>query len=367
VSGPERSRPLHIGVDARELLGHPTGVGRFLGEILRVWSESADTPHRFSLFAPAALPTWTTALGPRFSVHVAPGTRAGTWWEQVDLPHLVKAAGADVLFAPGYTAPVRLSVPSVLVIHDVSFFARPEWFGWREGLRRRWLTKAAARRAHGVVTVSEFSAGEIERWIGIPRDRIHIVRHGRPRVQPAAAGARPPLVLFVGSLFNRRRLPELVAAFARTAARVPDARLVLVGDNRTNPRIDPLALADGLGLTGRVEWRAYVPDEELERLYNAARVFAFLSDYEGFAMTPLEALTHGAAPVLLDTPVAREVYGPAARLVPPDVEQIAGAFVELLTDEPARAALVAEGRRLMDRYSWTDAASRVLDVLELAV
>ena len=130
---------------------------------------------------------------------------------------------------------------------------------------------------------------------------------------------------------------------------------------------DPLSLADQLGLTGRVEWRAYVPDDELEHLYNSARVFAFLSDYEGFAMTPLEALTHGAAPVLLDTAVAREVYGPAARLVQPDVDEIAGAIIDLLTDEPARAMLVSEGRRLMDRYSWTEAASRVLDAIERAV
>ena len=367
MSGPGRSRPLHIGIDARELLGQPTGVGRFLREVLQAWSESPETPHRFALFAPEAPPAWTAALGPRFSTHVAPGMRGGTWWEQVHLPRLVRSTGVDVLLAPGYTSPLRLARPSVLVIHDVSFFARPEWFGWREGLRRRWLTKAAARRAHSVVTVSEFSAGEIARWIGVPRDRIHVVRHGRPRAQPAAVGDRPPLVLFVGSLFNRRRVPELLDAFARAAARVPDARLVLVGDNRTNPRIDPLAVANELGVADRVEWRAYVPDEELERLYRSARVFAFLSDYEGFALTPLEALTHGAAPVLLDTAVAREVYGPAARLVPPDADRIAAALVDLLTDEDARAALVAEGRRLMDRYSWTEAASLVLDAIERAV
>jgi glycosyltransferase involved in cell wall biosynthesis len=360
-------RPLHIGIDARELLGQPTGVGRFLRELLRVWSESPDTPYHFSLFAPEAPPAWTAGLGPRFSTHVAPGLRGGTWWEQVRLPQLVASTGVDVLFAPGYSAPLRLPRPSVLVVHDVSFFARPEWFGWREGLRRRWLTKAAARRAHSIITVSEFSAGEIQRWIGVPRDRIHVVPHGRPRVQAVARSDRPPLVLFVGSLLNRRRLPELLGAFARVVVRVPDARLVLVGDNRTRPRIDPLSLADQLGLTGRVEWRAYVPDDELEHLYNSARVFAFLSDYEGFAMTPLEALTHGAAPVLLDTAVAREVYGPAARLVQPDVDEIAGALIDLLTDEPARAMLVSEGRRLMDRYSWTEAASRVLDAIERAV
>ncbi len=357
------ARPLHIGIDARELLGRPTGVGRFLREVLQVWSRSAPSMHRFTLFAPAALPAWTAALGSRFSAAVAPASVGGTWWEQMHLPRLVTAARADVLFAPGYTAPLRLSQPSVLAVYDVSFFAHPEWFTWREGLRRRRLTRAAARRARTVVTISEFSAAEIERWLGIPQQRIRIARPGSPPAQ-AAASDRPPLVLFVGSLFNRRRLPELIGGFARAAARVPNARLVLVGDNRTSPRIDPIALAAQRGVADRVEWREYISDDELNHLYRSARVFAFLSDYEGFAMTPLEAIAHGAAPVLLDIPVAREIYGRAARLVQPDLEEISQAFVDLLTNEAAREALLAEGRRLLDRYSWSDAASQVLDAIE---
>src|SRR6185295_3606523 len=103
--------------------------------------------------------------------------------------------------------------------------------------------------------------------------------------------------LFVGSLFNRRRLPDMLHAFKLTLARVPEARLILVGDNRTHPHIDPLTLAAALGVSAQVEWRAYVPEEELEALYDRAKVFLFLSEYEGFAMTPLEALAHGVPPV----------------------------------------------------------------------
>ena len=51
------------------------------------------------------------------------------------------------------------------------------------------------------------------------------------------------------------------------------------------------------------------------RLYARASVFAFLSEYEGFGLTPLEALAAGVPPVVLDTPVAREVYGDAAVFV----------------------------------------------------
>jgi glycosyltransferase involved in cell wall biosynthesis len=274
----------------------------------------------------------------------------------------------DVLFAPGSTAPLRSTCPTVLAVHDVSFFAHPPSFGAREGLRRRWLTRASARRAKAVVTLTEFSASELVRWLGIRRAAIHLAPPGSP---PARVGSspdvRPPTVLFVGSLFTRRRLPELLQAFAAASTRVPAATLVLVGDNRTRPRIDPRGLAASLDIGDRVTWREYVSDGELAELYGNARVFAFLSDYEGFGMTPLEAIAHGVPPVLLDTPVFREVYGDAARLVPAEPGAVADALVALLTDEGERAALASAGRDCLARYSWSQTADTIRRVLEEAV
>jgi len=234
-------------------------------------------------------------------------------------------------------------------------------------MRRRSLTRAAARRARVVITISEFSAREIVRWLGVPRERIRLAPPGAARISRGEAAARDPIVLFVGSLFNRRRIPELLRGFAIVARRVPDARLVLVGDNRTTPPIDPGAIARELGIGTKVEWRSYVPDEELDRLYWRARAFVFLSEYEGFAMTPLEALAHDVPSVLLDTPVAREVYGSAARFVtetPGGVVPLADALIELLTDDGARAKLLEEGRRLLNKYSWAQTATTVRQALE---
>lgn len=303
----------------------------------------------------------------RFARVMDPDGRPGTWWEQTRLPQLAAREGVDVLLSPGYTAPLRLRCPSVVVVHDVSFFAHPEWFPWREGARRRWLTKASATRARAVVTVSEFSGREIQRWLGVTPDRIRVVYHGHPSPPAREPLSRSPIVLFVGSLFNRRHIPELIRAFAQVSTRVPEASLVLVGDNRTSPPQDPLAAADAAGIRDRVQWLAYAPDAEVDRLYDSARVFVFLSEYEGFAMTPLEALAHGAPSVLLDTPVAREVYRSAARYVTADVDAIALALGDLLTDDAERRRLLSEGQLLLREYTWDRAAAQVLAALEGAV
>jgi glycosyltransferase involved in cell wall biosynthesis len=171
-------------------------------------------------------------------------------------------------------------------------------------------------------------------------------------------------VLFVGSLFNRRHIPELIEGFALATHRVAAARLMLIGDNRTHPRIDALAIARAAGIGDRVEWRDYVDDEELQRRYGEARVFAFLSEYEGFAMTPLEALAAGCPSVLLDTPVAREVYGDAATFVTADPPMIADALVDLLTNDDMRQRRLAAGQERLRMYSWDRSAATVVGLLE---
>jgi glycosyltransferase involved in cell wall biosynthesis len=358
--------PLTIGIDARELAGQPTGVGRYVAGVLQAWADEG-LPHRLRLILHAPPPSWITALPLDLTVDVIPAHVAGTWWEQTALPAAARRAKVDVLLAPAYTAPLRSPCPIVLIVHDVSFFAQPGGFRWREGLRRRLVTRASARRAAAVLTDSAFSADEITRWLGVARDTVILAPQGAP---PWRGGppvdARAPLVLSVGTLFTRRHIPELLEAFARVVARVPDARLALVGGNQTHPRIDPVVIAAGLGLSNHVTWRPYVSDAELHTLYESARVFAFLSDYEGFGMTPMEAAARDVPSVILDTEVAREVYADGATRVPLSVPAIADALITLLTDDGIHAGRVEAARARLPLFQWSHTARIVREALEAA-
>jgi glycosyltransferase involved in cell wall biosynthesis len=373
---------MRIGVDARELTGRPTGVGRYLAELLGAWANPAAGiagRHEFLLYGPAALPDrLASRIGAlRRTVRVLPG-RGGTFWEQVTLPAAASRDGLDVFFAPAYTAPLRLGCPTVLTIHDLSYFARPEWFGWREGLRRRTMTRLAARRAAVVLTDTQFSRDEIHTHLGLPASRVHVVRLGAgvPACLDSAAlhsGSAPepprrePVVLYVGSVFNRRRVPDLIAAFPLVLASVPDARLEIIGENRTYPGQDLEALCRASGAADRIRVRSYVPDADLADAFRRASAFAFLSEYEGFGLPPLEALASGLPVVLLDTPVAREVCGTAARYVPPgNGPALAAALVDLLSRREARAALLNEAAGVLARYSWPEAARQTMVLIESA-
>jgi glycosyltransferase involved in cell wall biosynthesis len=372
---------MRIGIDARELSGRATGVGRYLSGLLAEWARSSDdaSRHEFVLYAAASIGAQLDAR--RFGTRLIPGG-PGTWWEQVRLPRAIPQDHLDVWFGPAYTAPLALSLPTVITIHDVSFAAHPEWFRLREGLRRRWLTQQSAQRARAIVTVSEFSKREIVEHLGVPADRISVIPQGvgilsaSPKplaptglltASPKPQAPSPYRVLYVGSVFNRRHVTDLIRAFAPIAREHSDASLDIVGDNRSHPRQDLTGTIAQEGLQRQVHCHEYVSETELRDLYAGARVFAFLSEYEGLGMTPLEALAAGVPPVLLDTEVARESCGDAAVYVPAnDLRAVTRALESLLVDEAVRTRILAAAPAALSKYSWPRAARDTLAVLERA-
>src|SRR5205085_9361403 len=163
---------VRIGIDARELCGQPTGVGRYLSGLLAEWSrDELARRHEFVLYAHRPLDL--SLDGRRFSMREIGGA-GRLWWEQQQLPRVARRDHLDAFFAPGYTAPLLLRCPLVVTIHDVSFSTHPEWFTWREGLRRLTMSLRAAAAAAAVITVSEFSWRDVLEQLCLPDDPVHV-------------------------------------------------------------------------------------------------------------------------------------------------------------------------------------------------
>jgi glycosyltransferase involved in cell wall biosynthesis len=374
---------MRIAIDARELLGRPTGVGRYLASLLAEWKRlPAARAHTFILYGPPAPRTAEPAIPGEASQAIVwrpVDGGGGTWWEQARLAMALRRDRPDLLFSPAYSSPILAGVPVVLTIHDLSFLSHPEWFRPRERLRRRWVTRMAAASATLVLTDTEFSKREIVRFLRLPPEQVRAIplgvtrpggavpTNGAPDLAAAGRSGREPLVLFVGSIFNRRRVPDLIRAFAAVSGSHPDARLAIVGDNRTYPLQDLEACAAEAGVADRVTIHRYVPDEVLSTLYRKATVFAFLSEYEGFGLPPLEALANGVPILVLDTEVAREVYRDAAVYVRPgDIDGTSDALSKLLVDARLRASVLDRAPGVLERFSWERAARETLSALESA-
>jgi glycosyltransferase involved in cell wall biosynthesis len=361
---------LRIGIDGRELQGRSTGAGRYLRNLLRAWSRHDQL---FVYFKGSAPPDPLLARAGVTLRRVGSRRHRGLIWQEGVLPEAAREDRLEVFFSPAYFCPLRLDLPRVTAIHDMSFYSVPEDFTAWDGARRRLLVRLSAEASKRVLTISSFSRREIETYIPTVASRIRITllaadadlppppTRDEARRSLQIAG---PSLLSVGSILNRRRLPALLEAVRRLVRTWPALRLDVVGDNRTHPRIDFPALVRSLELTRNVRLSGFISDTELAARYAAADVVVYLSEYEGFGLPVLEALARGLPVVTTKRPATGEIFDGAALLAEPDdPRDIAGHLRTLLADPVLRARWGRHGRSFASAFSWEKAAGETRRVL----
>jgi len=300
-------------------------------------------------------------------------------WTAVGLPWAASRAGVDLIHAPAYTAPLTARVPTVVTIHDVSYAVHPEWYPYRRDPFRRAFYRRSARTAAHVMTVSEFSAGEIVRAYAIPRDRITVAPHGASHAfLPKAAGVEialpagvcPTFLLHIGDLHPRRNLAVVVRAIieSRREGRLRDPiSLVLAGvDRGIGDELRRMAAA--ASLPGLVVCLGAVLDDCLVALYRAATALVYPSRYEGFGLPLLEAMACGTPVIASRAASIPEVLGDAGILLDPDdVTGWGSAIDSVLTDPTRRERMRAAGIQRAGGFTWARTARLTLDAYRRAV
>lgn len=351
---------MRLGVNGRFYAARVTGVQRFAREVAGRLLDDA------TLFLPAGAPEPGDLPG---STRVVRGRLSGHAWEQVELPAQVRRAGCDAVLHMAGTAPLA-SAGDVLVIHDVLPLTDPLWFS--RGFRswRRAVLHRAAPRAARVVTVSEWSRGEISRTLRVAPGRIVVAPQGiEPFERPAPPeevarvraerGLAGPFLLTVGAGDPRKNLPFLGRVLRRWRERGEEPPpLVVVGE----PAPHLFTPAGGWPEDVDVRVLGRVDDAELHALYTAASVLCFPSRAEGFGRPPLEALACGTPAVVADYGAAAEVLGDTARIVPLDPD----AWVDALGDVLGAGRRAEEGGALTARYRWDAAADAIREACDAA-
>ena len=365
---------MRIAIDARELEGKPTGVGRYLANLLRCWL-AGEGSEEFILYHRSPIEAAEWMGNPRLRLRkVERGLLPfGVWWQQAALPRAMRADKPDVLFAPADSLPLRWRGPSLLTVHDLSYEAHPEWFGTAEGWRRRYFARRSAKKASAVVAISGFTARELTSRYGIGEEKVHVVHHGIDdtlRCSPFTPeeelrrriGMERSFVLMVGSLFERRFPLQIIRAFERLGDL--GVGLVLAGDDRRKERTELREEIRSAGLEDRVRWLQYCPEEDLCGLYRSAEALIALSLYEGFSLPPLEAMSFGLPAIVSARGAQLEVYGESAMTVAEENEEnIAAAIRSVLTDGALRDELVANGTELAGRLTLERSAQATLDLI----
>jgi len=292
-------------------------------------------------------------------------------YEQVWLMRKARQQGCDVLFCPGYLAPVRGSVPVVMSILDTQFIDIPQLIDAKQRWVYRIIIPRAARRAMAIITISEFSRKQIIRHLGISADRVHVTYlASKPMVQHidnAAAilgeyGLIKPYLLSVSSGSPHKNVARLCMAFIKARPEIGKEVMLALAGNR-----QPRMLDESSEQKNNIRSIGFVKEEHLGTVYQEACGFVLASLYEGFGLPVLEAMSAGVPVACSRAASLPEVAGKAALLFEPENEEsIRQALVRLVTDAPLRMRLVEDGMRNLERFSWKRCADQTASVLMAA-
>jgi len=375
--------PVRVGLSAQLLsLGgtyRSAGINRYIQNLLRALPEAA--------------PGWQLAAwvgdhrfrpSPRLAVHYTRWPTANPWvrilWEQSVQPWVAWQERLDLLHALAYVAPVVVSCPTVVTVHDLSFVRYPDGFRPLNRLYLQTMTRRSVFRAGRVIADSFSTRDDLVRLWGVPAERIVVVHIGvesEYRPAPAAVveafrrqrGLPERFVFYLGTLEPRKNVTAAVEAFARWVQASGDRETWLVVAGAKGWYYESIfARVQGLGLSDRVWFPGYVPTSELPDWYRAAEVFIYPSLYEGFGLPPLEAMACGVPVITSNTSSLPEVVGDAALLVNPyDIDAIADALARLLEDAELRQRLREAGLARARLFSWERTARETIAAYRLAL
>lgn len=349
---------MKIGVDARELEGKRTGVGRYLENLLSFWSKKEQ---EFVLFFKDEIPELPVLSSPNFKKVLLPFLRKEGWlWEQVALPYGIKRENIETFFSPSYSIPLRGKVKKIVVIHDLSYFRNPKWFSKKEGFRRRLFSRLSMEKAHKIITVSNFVKDEMERKFEFTKGKVEVIYHGVNSFFSFLGKKREKIILTVGAIFQRRNIPLLLEGFK--LIKRDDWKLVIVGDNRTYPRVDIELIVKKMKMDDRVKIVGHINDEELLELYNISSIFVSLSEYEGFGLPVLEAMACGLPCILFNGHSYKELFSESAYFINElSPEDVRNGINELIMDERLREELSRKGLEHSKNFSLEKCAKKTLD------
>gem|GEM_PF-799544 len=363
--------------DARLVLPHPTGIGRYVSCLLPELVNMAPDWRFHILQGPAPWPgyhpeNWSASNVTRQVCRIRPMSLE----HHLLLPRAVGRIAPSIFHYPHFDAPVfRCPAPMVVTVHDAKYLARPDWLGGASLVKRaamRMLFRASVKRADAVITVSRHTAADLTRLFDVPLSRFDVIYEAAdPSFEPArpeaveqwkkTTGIRHPYLLSVGERRPHKNHAALIRAFAASKAAETHDLVIRGSKHRDSPPLEKIARR--AGVDRKVHLLSKVSHADLVAAYTGARLFVLVSLYEGFGLPILEAMACDTPVISSDTTACAEVAGDAALQVnPSDENAIARAIDFILENEDRRWKYIERARQWRRQFTWKRTAQETINL-----
>lgn len=309
---------MRIGIDARMMSAQTSrGIGRYVEELVRAMI-AVEPEHRYVLVTRQSIHPFSSNPSVETVVADVP------WYgirEQIEMPGIFRNLKCDVLHVPHWNVPVLTSGPIVITIHDLLLRHEPKSTRLStrgpivsaiKRLGYRITLAAALMHAKAILVPTKFVANDLRDLYPSASSKIVVTGEGISERTPFAEDVtpKPPrqdYLLYVGSAYPHKGLDLLLDAWGELEVKHPSLHLKIAGSEDVfMQRLKIEAQRRGLP---RVEFLGYVGDESLAKLYHEAVALVMPSRFEGFGLTPLEAIQAGCPVVSSDAAALVEVLG----------------------------------------------------------
>jgi len=293
------------------------------------------------------------------------------------IPKLSRSLNLDILHDTylGFFFFYPKELKKVITVYDLVPIKFPQTHCIDSILAHKYILKHSLKHTTKIISISYSTKRDITEYFKIPEEKIEVIHLGvdedyKPLPENEIEKIKQkynlnyPFILYVGTLEPRKNIPTLLKAYYKLKKQGLPYKLVITGKKGWKYR-NIFELINRLNLQREVVFTGYVPREDLPALYNAADLFVYPSLYEGFGLPPLEAMACGTPVITSNTSSLPEVVGNAGIMVNPyDVNGLAKAMYEVLTNDGLREELRKRGLERAKMLSWKKTAEETLKVYE---
>jgi len=376
---------MKIGIEAHtiektEKLG---AGGNYLTGLLKEWSKLDPNKYKFILYFKERIPKdkfLNSKVFIKKIVKIPFGIKSTALFYNVFFPLNAKKDKLDILFLPFYMRPFFCFSPIITAIHDISFKKHPEWFAWNYKIPFQLLTKLAIKKSKAILVCSEYTKKEIIENYKINPKKIKLIylavdkkfknekEKSRIKKIKEKYGLNKKYIFYTGTIFNRRHVLESIKAFEKNLKDGLDCQFLISGRDFTKPTqdIDKKIERINENFPEAIKKIKFIDYNDLIFVYQGAEIFIWLSNYEGFGLPVLEAMSCGTPVLTTKKSSLSEVLGnyPLCVENPKDIKEIFKKIKMLFQNQEIKKESIKKGLIQAQKFSWEKTAEETLKILE---